>query len=310
MSEKRPQSIYRSPEIKARLMAIYQERLEKWPVPYESLFVRTLYGRVHILASGPEEAPVVFLLPAGSMSCTMWLPNIEGLNRHYRTYALDYLGEPGQSTLDDLASFPQDGPAISRLFVEIAEALGVAHAYLVGASYGAYVALNTALNAPRGVNGIAVIAPIGLAPPRRRAVLKLMLLPLFPTKRFKDHVFEWVVGSDPRVLAFCGEWVRLTMEGVEPRTAPTQVLKPAELQSLLPPMLVMLGTRDRVVSEPQRVKPFALQVRSAEIDIVDAGHLMSIERPNYVTDRIVRFFEECASRSAAKQAPKKEKDSP
>jgi pimeloyl-ACP methyl ester carboxylesterase len=129
-----------------------------------------------------------------------------------------------------------------------------------------------------------------------------MLFPLFPTKRFKDHMFDWVVGHDPRVLEFCGEWVRLTMDGVESRTASTQVLKPAELQSLQPPMLVMLGSRDRVVSNPQRVRPFALQVRGAEVDIVDAGHLMSIERPDYVTNRILTFFEECASRAAAKHA--------
>lgn len=191
---------------------------------------------------------------------------------------------------------------MSRLFVEIAEALGVAHAYLVGASYGAFVALNTGLHAPRGVDGIALLAPVGLAPPRRWATLKLMLFPLFPTKRFQDHMFEWAVGSDPRVLAFCGEWVRLTMNGVESRTAPPRVLAPAELQSLQPPMLVMLGNQDKVVSKPQRVKPFALQVRGVEVDVVDAGHLMSIERPDYVTNRILTFFEECASRAAAKHA--------
>ena len=35
----KPQSIYKSPEVEANLMEMYDAKLEQWPVPYESVFV-------------------------------------------------------------------------------------------------------------------------------------------------------------------------------------------------------------------------------------------------------------------------------
>ncbi len=36
-------------------MSIYDSRLEDWPLHYESIFLDTSYGKVHVIASGPEE---------------------------------------------------------------------------------------------------------------------------------------------------------------------------------------------------------------------------------------------------------------
>ena len=57
-------SIYKSPEYKAKLMTIYDAKLAQWPVPYESVFVNTSYGKIHVIVSGPENAPPVLLIHA------------------------------------------------------------------------------------------------------------------------------------------------------------------------------------------------------------------------------------------------------
>ena len=51
-------SIYKTPEYEQKLMAIYDSRLAEWPHPYESLFLATSYGTVHVVVSGPENAPL------------------------------------------------------------------------------------------------------------------------------------------------------------------------------------------------------------------------------------------------------------
>ena len=40
----KPQSIYNSSETEAKLMAMYDAKLEQWPDPYESVFLYTAYG--------------------------------------------------------------------------------------------------------------------------------------------------------------------------------------------------------------------------------------------------------------------------
>jgi hypothetical protein len=90
-------SIYSSPEVGTRFMEIYDARLEEWPVPYESVFVDTAYGKVHAIVSGPEDAPPLLLLHASGVSGWSWLYNVEELSKHYRTYAIDTLGDAGKS---------------------------------------------------------------------------------------------------------------------------------------------------------------------------------------------------------------------
>ena len=50
-------SVYKSSEVEDRFMEIYDEKMTEWPVSYEDLYVDTQYGVVHVIASGPEEAP-------------------------------------------------------------------------------------------------------------------------------------------------------------------------------------------------------------------------------------------------------------
>ncbi len=50
-------SIYNSPEVEARFLEIYDEKMNDWPVPYEDVFIDTKYGRVHVIVSEPQEAP-------------------------------------------------------------------------------------------------------------------------------------------------------------------------------------------------------------------------------------------------------------
>ena len=109
-------SIYKNFKIEQGLMAIYDERMTEWPVPYEDRFLDTEYGRVYVVMSGPEQAPPVFLLHASAMSSWSWLYNVEKLNRYYRTYAIDTIGDAGRSVLDDVEKYPEDGESISRFY--------------------------------------------------------------------------------------------------------------------------------------------------------------------------------------------------
>jgi hypothetical protein len=61
-------SIYKSPEIKARFLELYDEKMKDWPVPYEDVFVDTQYGVVHVIVSGPEDAPPLLMLASGRLS--------------------------------------------------------------------------------------------------------------------------------------------------------------------------------------------------------------------------------------------------
>ncbi len=82
-----------SPKLEAEFNAAYGEAMQNWPVPYDDLFVPTAFGDTHVVASGPLNADSVVLLNPGGGSATIWRRNVEPLSQHYRTYAIDVIGE-------------------------------------------------------------------------------------------------------------------------------------------------------------------------------------------------------------------------
>ena len=90
-------SVFKSPEGEAEYGAAYAATLAAWPVPFHSLCVPTRAGRTHVIASGPKDAPPLVLLPMTFISATMWMYNMADLSRSYRVYALDTIGDVGNS---------------------------------------------------------------------------------------------------------------------------------------------------------------------------------------------------------------------
>ena len=101
--------VFVTEENRSRLMAIYDEGLRGWPVPFETSFVDTRYGRTHVIASGaPTSPPLVLLHPMG-VGGFVWASIIAELSEGRRTYALDTIGDVGRSELADPDRYPKQG---------------------------------------------------------------------------------------------------------------------------------------------------------------------------------------------------------
>jgi pimeloyl-ACP methyl ester carboxylesterase len=285
-------TIYKSPEFETKLMVMYDTRLEQWPVPYESTFVDTPYGKVHVIISGPKDAPSVLLLHAAGMSASSWLYNIEGLNKHYRTYAIDNIGEVGKSVLNDLDKFPSDGKALSDLYTEISDKLGVTNAHVIGASNGGFIATNYALYAPERVKKLVLLGPMGVTPATDSTIQKIEQSTSPNTQLSPEQMLRWALGDNPKVLEACGEWFGLVMSGTTPRVAAPIPFKPEQLQSISIPVLLILGEKDNLVGDPEKVKELAQNVPDIQIEILNTGHLISADQPDTVNNLIYKFFKQ------------------
>jgi pimeloyl-ACP methyl ester carboxylesterase len=284
-------SIYKSPEVEAQLVGIYDARLGQWPVPYESIFVDTTYGKVHTIVSGPEDAPPVLLLHASGLSAWSWLYNVEELNKHYRTFAIDTIGDAGKSVLSDLDYFPKDGQALSDFYLEISDKLGVNSAYVVGASQGGFIGTSYALYAPERVKKLVLLGPMGYAG-TNRTVVRIVLATLLPFKSIQDSTFRWAFGDSSEVQAACDEWFRLVMTGVMPKQARPKTFSAEQLQSLQLPVLLVLGERDGLVGDPKNAKILAQNITDIQTVILDTGHAIGVEKPKAINSLISDFFGE------------------
>ena len=84
--------------------------------------------------------------------------NVEALSQRYRVYAVDTISEPNKSILTRPISFDQRRDFVDWL-EDLFNGLQINSVYLVGNSFGGFLALNAALYLPEHVKKIVLISP-------------------------------------------------------------------------------------------------------------------------------------------------------
>ncbi len=282
--------LYASDDLREQLLSVYDRQLQNWPVVFEERWIETEYGAVYVITSGPEGAPPVVLLHAASMGSWSWSHNVGPLAADHRVFAIDYIGEPGKGRPTAQGEAPMNAEALSALYVELLDSLGIDSATIVGASFGGYIATRLALDAPGRVRSLALLGPMGLTPATSSVNLKLIAYTLLPLKMFQDGMVRWALGEDPEVLQETEEWFRLVLNGVTRKGPPPLSFTPDELKALRCPVLLILGDRDQLVGDPDAVRTLARNVPRIDIQVLNSAHLIGVEEAAEANPLLVDFL--------------------
>ena len=286
--------------------------------------------RVLTWGAGPRHAVV---LPGMSASYHTLAPQIRLLRRlGYATHLIELPGTSlGPPLRRDQARFSQ----LAQCVAGALDSLGVRHAVFVGHSLGGGIALHLALARRDLVEGLVLIAPVGLG----RSLLwtyKLFGIPLLgralmrPYRRASaGYVRRFLVGDRRRDDAhFIGtllrmerpslaklqsmraiiwangperlqRWVSLVLPGGEQTTFSVRP-RLTELRGI--PMLVLWGQQDRVICAGDTAG-----CRSAGLDaeirvLPGAGHMLPLEAPAWTIAHLARFLVRLASAPARSAA--------
>lgn len=285
-------SIYSTVENETTLMIMYDERLSRWTVPYECIYLETRFGDTHVIASGPKDAPPLVLLHALGVNATMWLPNILDLSRYFRVYAIDTIGDLGKSRLYRLENYPKDGQAYADWLEDVFEKLGIEQATVIGSSMGGWISLNFASYAPHRVNKLVLLAPQGLGSGSLKVVFWLFSVLLFPTERIKKGFVRWTLGENKLANEAFGEYL-LTVMNLKCRSKiATPVKLPNEiLGKVVSPTLLFVGKNDPTLHSQKDIDHAMKVIPNIQVEVMaDTGHVMSTENAEFVNHRILEFL--------------------
>lgn len=285
------ETVYKSPQVKERFYQIYGEKMKEWPVAYEDHFLETQYGKVHVIVSGSKDSPALLLLHASGISSWSWKHNVEELSKHYRTYAVDLIGDAGKSEFASLEHTMKDGRDQAVLYTEIADKLEIDKAYIVGSSEGGFIGSNIALYAPERVEKLALLGPMGYSG-AIQSVFRIMFAQYFPLKPVQESTFRWAFSNNPDLLDEFGDWFELIMTGYKPAKVAPLPLKPEQRKQIKVPVLFVFGERDNLVGNPQAARELVQDIPDVQVEIVQAGHLMGAEIPEQINTLILAFFSE------------------
>jgi pimeloyl-ACP methyl ester carboxylesterase len=213
-----------------------------------------------------------------------------------RVYALDTIGDNGKSELSDPGRYPRTGKDYSDWLSDVWDRLGLGAADVVGVSMGGWIAMHHAAAAPARVRRLALLGPMGLSSwtATLRVLAKSALPMVLPSPARGKKLISWLVGDDPAAFAEVGGWLSATMASrSSPRLGKFYPLSTATLRTIVAPTLVVLGGRDTVVGDAsavtERVKRY---IRDVEVEVYpDVAHVMSIEAPERIAQRLLIFLE-------------------
>jgi pimeloyl-ACP methyl ester carboxylesterase len=289
---------FKSAEAKIEYVGHYKELEKTWPVDFESTMVDTSYGSTYVRICGPENAPVLVLLPGDTENSLSWKFEIEALSKKYRTYLPDQINDYGLSKRSRPIGNKQ---AFIGWLNELFTHLNLSKINLVGFSYGGGLALVYALAHPERINKLILLAPACRSfPIKLRTLLAIIFQDKVRTRNTVTNYLYWeradAVKKNELTHKFVDDMIDDLMLCRKCFTPHKWIMpfpiKETDWQKLGMPTLFMVGENDILVSAP-RVVPFLNKTapKIKTIVIPGAGHDLLIVKPEILTDEIVRFLQ-------------------
>jgi pimeloyl-ACP methyl ester carboxylesterase len=269
----------------------YNRALSLWPVPYREINVETVFGKAHIIASGPENAPPIVLLHGMNASSTMWYPNIEELSRDYTVYAIDNLTEPGKSEMIRKVGNIKD---MVSWYAEILDKLQIQQFTLIGASKGGWLAVNLALHLQDRVKKLILLSPLqtfSFVSPGTK-ILSAIKYAMNPNRHNLGDVLNTMSTNVPQINTLYIDQFYLGTKISDP----VKLLKNfvpytrKALRKLKMPVLVLIGDED-IINKKSVVLKASHFIPQVEISVVPhAGHFLSMDQTKITDGRIMDFI--------------------
>lgn len=258
-------SVFKTEQGRDKIRAYYNQVLSRFPFGQRT--VETAFGRTFMLTAGLETNPPVILLHGSCSNSAFWFPEILALSERYRVYAVDIIGEAGNSEeyRPDL-----DSDAFALWMKDVLDALDIERTTLVGNSLGGWMALKFATSYPERVSGLVLIASAGLEEIR----------PQFIADVEQSRQTVGTVSVDASILGEQNlpkevlEFMNLIVENYD--TVPyLPVYADEALLRLDMPVLFIGGKKDAIVDAEGSVERLARLVPSAEIRLLEnCGHVV------------------------------------
>jgi pimeloyl-ACP methyl ester carboxylesterase len=285
MKKKLP--IFTTPEGRAKYMTAYEAMFSLWKVPYEIIDVKTSYGSTHINVSGPGDGYPLILLHAVSLSSTAWFANIAQLSANHRVYAVDGIGDAGKSVAEYLIEKRLDYAEWLR---EVFDGLNIDKGYLLGHSYGGWLALNMALAYPDRLRKIVLLAPAASIYPMNFLTNLGLRLP-FKIRIPARSVFKMIASKGTVFEETFIHLMEMVTRYCVPATMFPTVYTDEELMQIELPTLLLIGAGEKIYNPKKAIERAQRLMPDLTAEIIPVvGHTLNMEQPETINARILEFL--------------------
>ena len=283
--------VFQTKKEKDKYINSYNNSLKLWDIPYVEENIKTQFGTAHVIIAGPKDGKEIVLLHGMDASSTMWYPNVKALAKTHRIYTIDFLMEPGKSTLTAKALTSDE---IVIWYNDIFNYYHLKDFYIVAASRGGWLATLLASQQYNSIQKIVLLSPAQTFEyvDKIGKTSNAFFLKLFPSEKkfnktlsvFSTHP-EKINPVYKRQFYLANKYAKSNMSMFQ-----MQPFSDDELKKITIPVLVLIGEHDVINSEKSLERAKSILVESKTKIVKDAGHFLSIDQTNEVNEAILSFL--------------------
>ncbi|WP_405565768.1 alpha/beta fold hydrolase [Polaribacter sp. Asnod6-C07] len=171
---------------KAQILNLYYQKLDNLGLAFELQTVETSFGDTNVIILENNKKPQLILVH-GFLGCAPFaIETLKGLEKYFKIYAIDVLGEPNLSDEYYLNPTEKDH---SKWFYEVISCLQVYNAYLVGISLGGFIGFKGLVTNSKRFKKAFFINPTGVVKWNFFKTATHILLPSILFKKFNDQKY-------------------------------------------------------------------------------------------------------------------------
>jgi len=284
--------IFKTKSEKQAYISSYDKALKLWEIPYSEENIKTTYGTAHVIMAGPKNGKDLVLLHGMDASSTMWYPNIKPLAKNHRIYAIDFMMEPGKSTLTSKSLSSED---IVILYNEIFDHYKLKKFDIVGASRGGWIATLLATQKGNSIDKIVLLSPAQTFKfiDKVGKTTSALMLKLFPSEKKFGKTLNTFSTHPEKISPVYKRQFYLANKYAKSNSSMFKMhpFSDDDLKSITNPVLVLIGDHDVINSEESLERANKYLIKSKTQTIKDAGHFLSIDQSKVVNDAMIDFLE-------------------
>lgn len=285
-------SIYKSKEGKVKSLALYDEQLLKLNIPFSDIYVKTTFGRTHIVETGNTAGNPLLVFHGGNSTTAYNLLMCRFLLNDFHVYAVDTIGHPGKSDEVCLSHRRYD---YGKWASEVIEGIGYDSIACFGGSFGGGILAKLMCVAPKKVERAVLLVPAGISNAVPLSTLKMMI-PLLQYRITKQE--EYLIKTALYMALYKNvldedtlDILKDSFDNVKTKIGMPTNVEAKKLSKYHSPTLVIAGERDCLFPARKvlyRAKQMISNCRTVELKGSGHMHILPKSEKNDIVDFLKR----------------------